>query len=273
MSHVITHFDEIEAVPFPGRIVKAGDTDKETVKAIQRRLNALGCGPITEDGVFDKERTEKGVKLFQARFTDIHGQPLERDGKVGQLTWGAMFGADTVPSSPASTTALMKAAIDFAETQLHVREHPLGDNRGPEVDVYLRTAGVGLGEPWCVAFTYYCYEQGAKKIGIPNPHIKTGHVLTHWNKARTNPKIRRVTKAKALANPGLIKPGCLFIIETNRALQRGHTGLVVKAKDGRLVTIEGNTNSGLSREGIGVFKQTERKINHINMGFIDYSAF
>ena len=273
MSHVITHFDEIEAIFFPGRIIKAGSTDIESVKAIQRRLNALGCGPIAENGVFDKENTEKAVKLFQTRFLDVHGQPLEIDGRVGQLTWGAMFGAATVPSSPAGTTALMKAAIDFAETQLQVKERPLGSNRGPEVDVYLRTAGVGLGEPWCVAFTYFCYEQGAKKIGIPNPHIKTGHVLTHWNKARTNPKIKRITKAKALANPELIKPGCLFIIETDRERQRGHSGIVTKAMDGRLVTIEGNTNSARSREGIGVFKQTERKINQINVGFIDYSAF
>ena len=40
---------------------------------------------------------------------------------------------------------------------------------------------------------------------------------------------------------------------------------------GKLVTIEGNTNDGGSREGIGVFRRDKRKIGDINVGFLDYS--
>ena len=41
---------------------------------------------------------------------------------------------------------------------------------------------------------------------------------------------------------------------------------------GRLTTIEGNTNDGGSREGVGVFRRSERKIASINKGFLDYGV-
>ena len=274
MPLVNTLLGQVEAVPFPGRIVKVGDSDKATVKEIQHRLNSVGCGPIAEDGVFDKEGTEKAVKLFQARFPDVTGMPLEMDGKVGSITWGAMFGASTVPSNSAAPPALAKAAIDFAITQIGVREKPIGSNRGTEVDGYLRAVGLnpaGGSFPWCVAFTHFCYKKAAESLGSQNPHIKTALVLDHWNQAGTKPKVVRVTNAKAVADPELVKPGSLFIIDLGEG--HGHSGMVIKVANGRLVTIEGNTNDNGSREGIGVFQRDARKISKINKGFIDYSAF
>jgi len=41
---------------------------------------------------------------------------------------------------------------------------------------------------------------------------------------------------------------------------------------GKLVTIEGNTNDGGSREGVGVFRRSGRRIRDINLGFIDYGS-
>ena len=49
--------------------------------------------------------------------------------------------------------------------------------------------------------------------------------------------------------------------------------MVLEVANGRLVTVEGNTNDNGSREGIGVFRRDSRKISTINKGFIDYSAF
>jgi hypothetical protein len=43
--------------------------------------------------------------------------------------------------------------------------------------------------------------------------------------------------------------------------------------NGRLKTVEGNTNDNGSNNGIGVFERDRRKIADINKGFIDYSAF
>ena len=271
-ARVNTPLGRVVSLPFPGRIIKVGDPDREIVKEIQHRLNEVGCGPIEETGVFDEENTKRAVKLFQARFPDVSGRPLEIDGKVGFFTWGAMFGAESVPSSPPTSSSLASAAVDFAATQVGVLEHPLGSNRGPEVDQYLRAVGlnpVGQSFAWCVAFTHFCYLKAAESLGRDNPHIKTAGVLDHWNQAGRKPGVLRITKAAAISDPGLVKPGSLFIIDFGGGF--GHSGMVVETNSGRMITIEGNTNDGGSRNGIGVFKRDARKINQINKGFIDYS--
>ena len=100
-ARVDTPLGRVVSLPFPGRIIKVGDPDRETVKTIQHRLNEVGCGPIEETGIFDAT-TKSAVKVFQARFPDATGRPLGIDGEVGSFTWGAMFGAQSVPSSSSS---------------------------------------------------------------------------------------------------------------------------------------------------------------------------
>jgi hypothetical protein len=92
-------------------------------------------------------------------------------------------------------------------------------------------------------------------------------VLDHWNRAGTK-GVSRVTAAQAASNPGLVRPGHIFIMNFGSGL--GHTGLVERVTGGKIVTIEGNTNTGGSREGIGVFRRELRKIVDVNKGFIDY---
>jgi hypothetical protein len=48
--------------------------------------------------------------------------------------------------------------------------------------------------------------------------------------------------------------------------------LVSNVIGNRLETIEGNTNAGGSREGIGVCRHSSRTIAGINRGFIDFSG-
>jgi hypothetical protein len=62
----------------------------------------------------------------------------------------------------------------------------------------------------------------------------------------------------------------IFVMDYGRGA--GHTGLVESVQGGRLVTLEGNTNDDGSREGVGVFRRTGRKVLTINRGFIDYSG-
>jgi len=260
-------------IPFPGRVIKSGDTNSAIILQIQQRLNKVGCGPIDEDGDFGAQ-TKGAVKLFQARFADANGNPLKIDGEIGPITWSALFGAASVPASTKASSNLLKGVIAFATTQIGVMEKPLGSNRGPEVDEYLRAAGLDPRDgsfAWCVAFTHFCYLKAAEKLGIENPHIKTAGVLDHWNKAGRKAGVIRVTNAQAMADPSLVKPGSLFIIDLTHG--NGHSGIVAEIANGMLVTIEGNTNDGGSRNGIGVFKRTARKINQINKGFIDYSNF
>ena len=258
------------ASQFPGRVIKRDDPDEAVVKKIQRQLNARGCGPVDVDGGFG-DQTESAVKLFQARFPDIDGVPLVVDGKVGSITWAALFGEETVPAADRPPAGLLSKVLKVAQSQIGVMEKPPGSNRGPEVDEYIRRVGLNpKGKfAWCVAFVYFCFDEAASELGRTNPMIKTAGVLDHWVKAGQQ-GVPRITASRAVADPGLVQPGHIFVIDFGGGT--GHTGLVLEVGGGKLITIEGNTNDGGSREGVGVFRRDGRKIAQINKGFVDYSA-
>lgn len=263
----------IPAMPYPGRVIKRGEKDKNIVLAVQRRLNESGVGPIDEDGDFGAN-TFGAIKLFQGRFADADGQPLKADGEIGSITWAALFGAKSVPvASGTKGSPLFTKMLEVAIAQIGVMEKPLGSNRGPQVDLYLRSVGLDSKKgsyAWCAAYVYYCFDQAAQTLGIANPVVKTAGVMDHWSKAGAK-KIPRILRADAIANPGLVKPGHIFVMDYGGG--RGHTGIVERVNGGKLVTLEGNTNSGGSREGIGVFRREMRKIVDINKGFLDYGGF
>jgi CHAP domain-containing protein len=169
-----------------------------------------------------------------------------------------------------SIDRLLIAAVEFAATQVGVMEVPPGSNRGPVVDEYIRAVGLDPTSryPWCAAFVYFCFERAAGTLGIANPVIRTGSVLGHWKKAAER-NITRILQRKALRTPGLLRPGLIFVLSTGGGL--GHMGLVEQVETGRVITIEGNTNDGGSREGVGVFRRS-RTIAGINCGFIDYGG-
>ncbi len=269
---VVTHSSS-PALPYPGRLIKKGEKNKDIVRAVQRRLNESGVGPIKEDGDFGKN-TEGAVRLFQARFADTDGQPLKVDGQIGAITWAVLFGTMTVPDAPpaATTNPFITSMLQIASSLVGVLENPPGSNRGPEVDKFVKSVGLNPAGrfPWCAAFIYYCFDQAAKQLGIANPVVRTAGVLDHWNRAAAQ-KVPRITSARAQGDPTLVKPGHLFIMDYGGG--SGHTGIVERVIGGKLVTIEGNTNNGGSREGIGVFRREQRKIASINKGFIDYTGF
>jgi hypothetical protein len=252
-------------------LIRQGIDAPANVLAIQRRLNALGCGPVDEDGVYGKQTTA-AIRLFQARFTDRDGLPLKIDGTVGQLTWNALFGiAAPAAAEAAGLDPFLGKVLAIAASQVGVMEQPPGSNSGPEVDQYLKSVGLAPSGnyPWCAAFVYWCFQQAAGQDGIANPAVRTGGVMDHWRKAGTR-GTRRITAAEAKQDGGLVQGGHLFVISTGAG--NGHIGFVESAGGGKLITIEGNTNDGGSREGIGVFRREKRKIADINMGFIDYGA-
>jgi len=260
----------IDAMPlaFPGHAIQAGESDPEVVLAIQRRLNAAGCGPVAETGRFASPTT-LSVKRFQMRFTDADGLPLKVDGIVGPITWAALFG--TAAPALEADAPLLSGAIEQASAEIGVLEAPPGSNRGPRVDAYLRAVGLNPGAgsfAWCAAFVYFCFDEASRGHGRKNPLVKTAGVLDHWNRAAQR-GARRIKAADALAQPDLVRPGQIFVMDFGGGA--GHTGMVRGIRDGKLVTIEGNTNDGGSREGIGVFERTGRTIGSVNKGFLDYS--
>lgn len=248
---------------YPGRIIKKGEKEKKYVLAVQKRLEDLGLADFGDSGVFGP-KTEQAVKLFQTRFTDANGNELVHDGKVGSITWAALFGPETVPVNEEAKTQGLTSVIDIAIAEIGKSEFPAGSNWGPDVKEYLNSVGINFPAPWCAAFVYWCFEQAAVKNGKKNPVVKTGSVLSHWNKSTG----KKISLLDARNNPGLVKPGHIFIMDFGGG--KGHTGLVEAVNGGFLTVIEGNTNDGGSREGIGVFRRT-RKIAGINKGFIEYT--
>jgi hypothetical protein len=243
---------------YPARAVRTGDPRTDVVKQVQQRLVDVGCGPLDVDGVFG-DATESAVKLFQTR------RDLVPDGVVGPITWDALFLQPPVVADQAPTP-LLQAVLDTAATQLDVRETPGTPNRGPQVDLYVRSVGLDPagGYSWCQAFVYWCFAQAAAAGGAANPCVRTAGVLEHWAKS---PLADRVYAQAASDDPRLVRPGAVFII--NHGGGKGHAGLVTQVVSGAVATIEGNTNQAGSREGDGVYRHT-RSIASINVGFIDY---
>lgn len=258
------------AVAFPRRVISAGDSDKASILMIQQRLNQLGCGPIPEDGDFGP-KTTAAVELFQMRSADHFGTPLDMDGKVGPLTWASLFAMPVLPTLETATSPLLMDALTVAAGEVGQMEQPLGSNRGPRVDQYLRSVNIDPTKgsfAWCAAFVYFCFQQAANNLQVNNPVIQTGGVLDHWNRA-VAAGIPHIVSADATATPSLVKPGMIFVIGNSAG--HGHTGVVEKVAGTLLTTIEGNTNLNGSREGIGVFRRDKRTIPSINRGFIAYS--
>jgi hypothetical protein len=252
---------------FPNRIIKAGETDVEIVRAIQKRLKQLGVADLTGSGIFGPQTTS-AVKQFQALHRDTQGNPLVTDGKIGSITWEALFGTPVVATPPApksDTDDLLSKAVEIAVSQIGVMEKPVGSNKGPEIKRYMESAGSKEGLFWCAGFVYWCFNEAAKALDRPNPLVRTVGCLDHWNRT----KAPKIIKNNAVNNPGLIKPGAIFIKDHGHGM--GHTGIVEKVNNGFIQTIEGNSNPSGSSNGIGVFRLEFRKINSIERGFIIYS--
>lgn len=247
---------------YPNHIIKEGETDSKIVNVVQKRLNELGCGPLQGTGVF-AEKTKAAVKLYQSLHHDKNGMPLVIDGKIGAITWEAMFGPN-LQIAVNAPNALLAEVMKVAFSQVGVMEVPEGSNSGPQVDQYLASVNVPPHNYWCASFVYWCFNEAAKNLSMTNPLVQTGGCLRHWNKTTG----KKILAADSINDPSLIKPGYIFIISHGGGM--GHTGIVEKVDGGFLHTIEGNSNPNGSSNGIGVFNITNRKINSINKGFIAY---
>lgn len=162
------------------------------------------------------------------------------------------YTADQWAKLSASERALLIAAQEC--DTYHSQEVPKGSNRGPRVEAYLASCGLGGGYAWCAAFVYWC----VLKAGFtPKIQARSAAGVTEW-----------VKTAKA-CNAIIDKPkrGCLFAYT-----KEGHThiGFVrgVHESAGQFLTVEGNTNDDGSREGYEVAKR-DRPYPATGLVFID----
>lgn len=144
-------------------------------------------------------------------------------------------------------TPLATTTISTAITQLGVKEIPKGSNAGPEVEIYLRSVGLGKGYAWCMAFVFWVVNESAIKTAIKNPLKKTAGVLDQYN-------------SRPLLAQKVPQAGDVFIMDFGKGT--GHTGFVEKVVGTQVYTIEGNTNADGSREGYAVCRR-KREIKTI----------
>lgn len=145
---------------------------------------------------------------------------------------------------------LATKTVEIARAQAGVLEHPPGSNRGPEVDAYLRAAGLDPTQgayPWCAALVTWCVIEATKIVGGPPAFRGSAGALRLLD---LNPGLR-------LAAP--IEP-CVFVMDHGQG--KGHAGFVlsIDAQDPDiLLTLEGNTDAGGSRTGGQAMLRTRRR--------------
>jgi hypothetical protein len=133
-----------------------------------------------------------------------------------------------------------------------------GNNAGEMVKGFLKSVGLGTGNPWCMAFVYGIFDEFCKSKGIANPLYKTGAVLTFWNESKRKYPDGCIEAAKAVKEPGLVKPGQIFIKSRSGG---GHTGIVLKVDGDSFVSIDGNSSDSV--------KLNRYKIANM-IGFVDH---
>lgn len=120
--------------------LRLGSKGSDVVE-LQQMLNALGFGPLVEDGDFGK-KTDLAVRQYQA------SQNIVTDGEVGPVTMGRLKAkAGKKPSVkkmdaerkrllkliPKDAPGVVRRALELAITDLGAKEDPDGTNTGPEI--------------------------------------------------------------------------------------------------------------------------------------------
>lgn len=228
------------------RPILAINSTGHDVDRLQGFLKAHNYYPGKLDGEFGP-LTAAAVKAYQV------DQHLTADGVPGPITWAQMFPDDAkqeferVKTEEAGVSDLSLAALVRASSFIGVRERG-GPNRGPEVEMFIKSCGGEPGDAWCMGFVQYCVATEAKNIGVEDPLKPNSlHCLTVWNAQQKLGNTKSISEARM---------GDIFIMDFGAG--KGHTGFVKHAANGVIETIEGNTNGTGSREGDGVYAKTRK---------------
>jgi hypothetical protein len=140
----------------------------------------------------------------------------------------------------------------------YVGKREEGNNSGEMVKGFLKSVGLGTGNPWCMAFVYAIFEEFCKSKSLTSPLYKTGAVLTFWNESKKKSPDSCIDVKAAIADPSLVKPGQIFIKSRTGG---GHTGIVVKVEGDSFVSVDGNSSDQV--------KLNRYKIANM-LGFVDH---
>ena len=237
-------------------MLKKGSTGKEVIDC-QRRLNELGYGHLSLDGIFG-ENTERAVESFQ------EGNGLLVDGIIGPNTSSLLrevrlpLKSDLFEKNKYEKIALENARNEACEKVLlsavgdiGKKESPLGSNTGEEI-VHLVT---GYNEYWQIkslSYPPWCAIAISSWIKIGLEAQTWGEIpfkkwfgavdqISTWGKE--NNRFFEVGEKEAKAGDIIIlsRSGSSSDI-SGKNTAAGHTGFILADEDDRFLTIEANVS-------------------------------
>ena len=225
----------------PTRLVR-GSRGSE-VAVVQEWLTIHGIR-VAIDGEFGPA-TERAIRTFQGL------RLLERTGDITAETWDALVAPLALALRPprVDTDTLGRVVVEVARQHLFAQPREVGGpNRGPWVRHYCK----GRQDKWCAGFALTMLEQACAHLErpMPVPFTLSCDVLA----TRAMQKGRLVTEL--VARTAEVRPGMLFLLRSKtNPTDWIHAGLVEKAEDEAVQTIEGNSNVAGSTDGDGVYRR------------------
>lgn len=216
---------------------------------LQERIQP-GIGTMTAiDGSFGPA-TKEAVKNFQKKMNSTQN---------GIVT-PSLFEELSKPLRHAFEGVTKKGTIRstiVAVAQKHLEQKPFEldihneTNSGPWVRSYM-DGHEGQQWFWCMGFVQAIVDQAFSLFdeNFKNMMPLTYNCDTVGNRALEKKCLLRNNKIKE--NPGLIKPGDILLVRKSK-FDWTHTAIIIDVGQDTCTTIEGNTNSGGSRNGDGVY--------------------
>jgi hypothetical protein len=127
-------------------------------------------------------------------------------------------------------------------SQVGVREK--GVNSGKEVEMYLASAGLGKGNPWCASFVSYIFQQ------CTDIKISSAGWVPSWF-----PRKKLIFKRGEINYIRTPQSGDLIGIWFANKNRLAHVGFYLEEEGDFTISVEGNTNEEGSREGDGVYRK------------------
>lgn len=152
------------------------------------------------------------------------------------------------------TTPLRDTLSSVFRSYIGVKEAS-GHNDGKQVNEFQRATGNHTGDAWCASFVAYCL----KMVGI---NITGNGMARSWFDKRHTVYARDKDGVKRFYELAGYRGNTAGLYFANKGAI-AHILFIQDIKDDKIITVEGNTNNQLSREGNGCF-QCIRKIKQIH---------
>lgn len=159
-----------------------------------------------------------------------------------------------------STYPLRRKLIEIARKEVGTVEIPKDSNTGPRVIQYQRATNLdGTGWPYCAAFVCWCVREWLKNQEVLDAFKFTAKQAEAW----------RPKTAAAYGFHGWAESKGLLVMDDSQSnvlhtadlvtFDFSHIGIIANDEADLIYTIEGNTDSGGSRDGGGVFEKVRRR--------------